>query len=54
MKKLNQQQMEIINGGIIAPGPGEAERCRALGIAFFAMTNQGLDGLSPDDFTCFF
>ena len=54
MKNLNLNQIENLSGGLIAPGPGEAERCRAMGIAYFVMTNQGLDGLSPDNFTCYF
>ena len=56
MKKLNNNEMENLNGGLIAPGPGEAERCRAMNIADYAAANTGLGGIAPFDqfFTCFF
>lgn len=56
MKKLNENEIENVSGGFVAPGPGEAERCRAMGIASFVQEFGGIGqyGLTPQDFTCFF
>ena len=55
MKKLEKDQMELLQGGLVEPGPGEAERCRAQGFASYVMLAGGNPlGLTPHDFTCFF
>jgi len=55
MKKLKTSEMENISGGLLPPGPGEAERCRAQGFVAYIMLNPGNPlGLTPHDFTCYF
>jgi hypothetical protein len=56
MKKLNEIEMENLNGGLVVPGPGEAERCRAMAIASFVQEFGGIGqyGLTAQDFVCFF
>lgn len=55
MKKLNSEQMEILSGGILPPGPGEAETCRAAGFRAYILAAGGNPlFLTPEDFTCFF
>jgi hypothetical protein len=55
MKKLSTDQLELLQGGLVAPGPGEAERCRAQGFVSYIMLNPGNPlGLTPNDFTCYF
>lgn len=56
MKQLKETEMEIVTGGLVAPGPGEAERCRAMAIAAFVQEFGGLgqNGLTAQDFVCVF
>lgn len=54
MKTLNLNDLENLQGGIIEPGPGEAERCRALTFATFVLLNGNPMGLTPNDFECQF
>jgi hypothetical protein len=56
MTKLTNDQMLTLEGGLVAPGPGEAERCRAMAIVSFVHEFGGIGqyGLTAQDFVCFF
>lgn len=56
MNQLTNEQLLAIEGGLLPPGPGEAERCRAMAIAAYVQEFGGLgqNGLSPQDFVCYF
>jgi hypothetical protein len=56
MTKLTNDQMINLEGGLVAPGPGEAERCRAMAIVAFVQEFGGIGqyGLTAQDFVCFF
>jgi len=55
MKKLNFTEMEALNGGLLPPGPGEAERCRAQAFAAYIQASHGNPlHLNATDFYCAF
>ena len=55
MKKLNLETMENLTGGILPPGPGEAERCRTEQFLAYIMASGGNPlFLTPNDFECQF
>lgn len=55
MKKLEAKNLEILRGGLVEPGPGEAERCRAEAFIAYITLNPGNPlGLTPLDFSCQF
>lgn len=57
MKKLNSNEMEVLNGGqsLLPPEPGEAERCRAQAFRAYIQSFGGNPfHLNATDFYCAF
>ena len=54
MKKLNVNQMESLEGGIVDPGPGGFEACRGGAFANFLMSGGDPTTVSIFDFECIF